>query len=446
MALSSAALAQTTINENTPRITGFFESSVQANDNYDLRKKSLGDAGIWTNTIGAGLVDSTPADRLELNARGSYRYANLPKISDERGFDDQRVGFNYERIGNDDTINAQASYTRNDLDFFNPLDDIDDDGTFDNTSSTGTREALRARLSLAINQEAPIGVDLNGYYNKIDFSGDHSDDLVDREDYGLNGEVGFRLSRTLRATVGGAYQYRYADEDRETDRTTRSANVGLDARLNERLSGYVRLGYSIVEIEDRSPDRSRDEEGIIGNIGFTADMPNGTFSGSFRSIVDENGERVTLSFGRSFALPRAEFSGNIGVSSSSDTPVRAVGSINYLQQMRDSRLRLTLGQSATTNSDSEDVVNTNGEITYQRDLTELSSFNIGLRGALSRYEDSDRRDDQRLNLTAQYNHALTRDWGYNVGYTHSYRQSRDVDGARSNAVFFTLRRDFQALK
>lgn len=441
VALAGPLASQTANTPATPKITAFIASSLEANDNYDLREDSLGNALLWNNSFGAALTDSTPSDRFSLDASGTYRFSDLPEVEDQQGLDNQQVGFSYDRLGEDDKVSAFARYLRNELEFFDPLDDLDEDGYFDDTSSQGYRESIRTGLDLSLNQNAPISLGLSVGYDQVMFHDTTDPDFVDRENYRVRGELGLRVTPTLQATMGASYRQSDSTDD---DVTSQGVNVGLNADFNEQTTGFFRIGYSKVESE--KVDGTDIEEGVTGSVGFRSRLPDGSVGASLGSSIDENGPRVTFSVDRNKRLGNGYFDGNLGVSTSDETPIRLVGKAAFSRETTNGRFNASFSQQASTDYDGEDVLNTFVSVGYQRELSRVSSVNLGAQGGLIRYENSDRVDSERLNLTAQYNRSLTRDWGYNVGYRHNFRSNDEVQDARSNSIFFTLRRDFAALR
>lgn len=441
-ALAPSSLAQTAEN-NGSVVTAFFESSLEANDNLNLRSDSLGNTLIWTNTAGAGMVLLDETDLFAMNVRGSYRFADLPAGENLNKFDDPRLNLRFNRNIGDDFLNFSASFRRVDQDFFNPLSDVDPDGSFDN-STDGTRESADVRLGASINNDGPIGFDLDGYYLVRKYTDTSDPDNNDRTIAGISGELAFRLNPILNATLGAEYDQRTYVKPSLEDRYRTTVDVGLNGYINQRATAFFRLGYS--EVDKSNDDTSEQENGVVGSIGTNIDTRTGAVRAIASSELTENGIRNTVTVGQLLELPLSTLDYEIGATNSEDTPIRGTGAITYTRQGQRSALEARLRQNAAVNDEGQNILNTLAGIGYRQDINRVSSFSVNLDAGLTRYEDGNRSDTERANFTASYNHALTRDWGFNAGYTHRWRSEDAEDDAQSNAVFFNLRRDWQALR
>lgn len=441
LVLTGLAIAQGTGERSLS--TAFFETRLEVNDNFDLRDDSLGTATIWTNTFGAAVQEATQTDLFRFSAQGSLRYADLPVVGDETVADDPRLALLFRREVDDNRIAFDASYRRVDLDFFDPLDAVNLDGTIDSDEGGGTREDLRANLAVALNQDGPLSFSLTAQVQEQNITG--SDDPDNDDQFTAIGrtQFGFRLSPILQATLGASYDVR--DSETGNDRERSSVDVGLNGRVNPRLTTTASIGLS--EVETTEPDGTEDREtGVIGNVGFAADVQDGTLSAEFGTTLDENGERYRFSIGRTLERPALQIDADIGVSTSEETQLRPVGNIAFLQALPRGTFAGSLSQLATTDEDGDNILVTNAQLTYRRNLTTLSSLDLSLRAGITRLDDDDGSDEDRANFTVRYNRALTRDWGLNAGYTHVIDQNQGEGYTNSNAVFLTLRRDWEALR
>jgi len=441
LVLSGLAIAQGTGDRSLS--TAFFETRLEVNDNFDLRDDSLGTATIWTNTFGAGLEEASRTDLFRSSAQGSVRYADLPVVGDEIDADDPRLSLLFRRQVDDNSVSFNASYRRVDLDFFDPLDTVNLDGTIDSDEGGGTREDLRAGFALALNQDGPLSFSLTADLQDRNVSDTDNPDVDDRFIAIGRTQFGFRLSPILQATIGAAYDVR--DSETGNDRERSSVDVGLNGRVNPRLAATASIGLS--EVETTEPDGTEDRvSGVIGSIGFAADVPDGTLSARFGTTLDENGERYRFSIGRTLERPALQLDANVGVSTSEDTQLRPVGDVSFSQALPRGALAGSLTQLATTDEDGDNILVTSGRLTFRRNLTTLSSLDLSLRAGITRFEDDDESDEDRANFTVRYNRALTRDWGLNAGYTHVIDQDQGEGYTNSNAVFLTLRRDWEAFR
>jgi hypothetical protein len=422
--------------------TAQIATELEFNDNYDLRPNSVGDSVIWNTNIGAGLRATTRVDRLAFDASGVVRVTDVPDSDTEAAADNPIVSLAYDRAVDDNALGFSIVGQRADIDFFDPLSDLDDDGNFDDTSGTGTRNSVRIGANVALNQDGPVSLSANARLSDISFEDATDPELVDRRDASIGAEVGFRLSPILRFTTGASVGREDTDDASETERNRWRADVGLVGQVNQRTTLVTRIGFSRVETNRIGGDET--EEGIVGDVQLVFDERRGQTSLSFSTSLDENGERYTLSYGKTVAWDNAELSASLGVSTNADTDARAVGSLDYQLTGRDTQLTLGLRQNATTDEDGRNVLNTNALARVERLLTRTTSVGLTVQGGLQRVDDDSDTSTERLNVTAQFNHALTDDWSASFGYRYRYRSDESNEEAYSNAVFIGVARTFQA--
>lgn len=442
---STAAVVAISVNAQESQrtvTTATISSNVELNDNYDLRSESLGDAVLWTTTIGAGMRSRTPVDELSFDVSGDARVADLPVTGSDTSLDNPTLTFAYGRTVDDSNVRVFGRAQQADVEFFDPLSDVDDDGTFDDTTGSGTRTSLRTGVDFEFNGDGPISLSGSGRLDDISFNDTTDPDLNDRRNARIGGEIGFRLSPILRLTTGASFSREDIDDSDETTRETRRADVGFVGNIDRRTSLRVRLGYSQVDTDRIRGNET--EEGVVGDVSVQIDEQRGATRLSFGSIIDENGSRYTLSYGKTVAWDNASLDATVGVTTNADTDLRAVGNISYRLTARDTQLTMALQQAASTDEDGRNVVNTGGSVLLERFLSRTATVGLSLDGGLTRVEGTDGVDSERLTASARYNHALTDDWSANVGYRYRYRQSENEDSASSNAVFFGVTRQFSA--
>lgn len=438
IATLSVSAQETARTVTTARIA----TELEFNDNYDLRDVTAGDALLWNTTIGAGLRATTPVDRLAFDASGVLRVADLPGTGTDSSADNPILSLAYNRVVDDSEVGFSVVGQRADIDFFDPLSDLDEDGNFDDTSGGGTRNSLRFGANFALNTDGPVSLTGFGRLNDISYEDTTDPDLEDRRNASLGAEVGFRLSPILRLTTGASVGREEFDDANETERNRWRGDVGIVGQINQRTTLTARIGYSRVETDRISGDET--EEGIVGDVQLVFDERRGQTSLGFSTTLDENGQRYTLSYGKSVAWDNAELSASLGVSTNEDTDARAVGSIDYQLTGRDTQLTLGLQQDATTDEDGRNVLNTNALVQVQQLLTRTSSVGLTVQGGLQRIDDDNDATTERLNVRAQYNHNLTEDWSANFGYRYRYSSNSINEEAQSNAVFVGLERTFRA--
>ncbi len=442
-ALAPASPAQTVDGGAGSVTTAFFESTLEGDTNYNLIEDSLGNALIWTNTIGAGLEQRTETDTFLIDVQGSYRYGNLPSRSDLNTFDDPRLDVLFSRELGEDYVVFTAALRRVSLDFFNPLRNVGPDGNFDN-STNGERESANVTFDMRINDDGPVIFALDGLYNVVRFTDTDDPDNNDRNIAAIGTELGFRVNPLLTATLGAQYEERVYENDSLDDRYRTTVDAGFDALINQRMTGYFRIGYSEVDVRGDGTDRQ--ENGLVGRIGFSAEMQDGVVRADASSELNEFGTRNRITAGRLIVFPSAQLDFNLGATNSGVTNTRPIGYIAYRRLLPRATLDARLQQQAAINDDSQNTLVTLLNLGYEREITRVSAFDFGIEAGLTRFENSDEADNRRGSVRAAYRRALTRDWDVDLGYRYQWRSTESVDNAQSNSVFLSLSREWSALR
>lgn len=442
MALPATAQDQT-VNEG-PNLTARLAFDLEVNDNFDLREDSVGTGVIGTATLGFGLQQETQTDSVNLTAQGSARGSDFPEIGTEFDLDDPRIGAAYTRTVDDTEVGLSLRFQSIDLAFFDPLSDVGDEGNFDGTRTEGRRTSLRAAANMALNQDGPVSFDLGLTASSIDFTDSNDPDDEDRNSVAGRAELGFDVSPTLRLTTGAQLRYeQYPERDEDEVRRVERADIGAIAQVNPVLDLIARIGYSRAENDARG--ETRDEEGVVGDLSFVVAEPRGETRGGVFSTLNENGTRTGVTVGKRVEFRNADLDGDIGLTLTDDNDVFAIGDITYSYALRASQISLSASQQFGVNEDGEDEVNTLGSVAFRQFVTERDSFDLALVAGLSRLADGDTTDEQqRVNFTARYNRAITRDWSVNFGYRGRFQDETDEGRATSNAVFVGVARDFAA--
>ena len=420
-------------------------SDIEYNDNLDLSQDERSGL-IWNNIFSYDLLSRTAVDTFSFDAQGNARVIDGENQDTEADADDVQTGFAFGREVDDTSLSFNARYRRNRLDLFDPLEDLDNDGTFDDTASAGLRESLRTGLDAALNTDGPISFLGSADYSRIRFSDVETadpDDFDDRERAEAEGELVFRVSPLVDLTTG----VRYGEdifESGDTDRRLLRADVGANLRVNPRVTARARLGFSEVDTVRRGVEER--ETGGVGSVDFVIDQPLGETRFGANVDLDENGQRFRVGVGRTFETDSTALDADIGLSSNEETDVNVVGSVAFTYAQRRSELGVSLRQAATVDDDGDNVLNTFAGVTFVQGLTRRSSVSLGLNGGLRRNLDEDDDRTERADFTAQYTQFLTPDWSWNAGYRGRYERDDDDDARTSNAVFVGVRRDFSSTR
>lgn len=424
--------------------SAFIASELEYNDNFDLRPDSAGDAYLWNNIVGADIERRTSIDTFIASAQGTLRFADLPVTGTETDADDGRLALAYDRVVEDSAIGADLRFQYVDVNFFDPLSDIDPNGNFDSTVGGGTRQSLRGGFNVDLNTNGPVTVSLVGRGNDVRFVDNTDPDNFDRQDVSLDAQVGFVVSQTLRYTTGAFYRYETRDDLEDTDIETVRADVGIVGDINPRARLTGRIGYS--EVETRRDSGNDTDSGVVGDLGVVITQQTGEVRGGVTQIVDENGTRTSVTVGAVRNWPNGTLDGDVGVSVSDDTDASLVGNVSYSYALPRTTFRASFRQVAAVDEDGNDVLNTFASVGLSQAVTNVSAINLNLSGGLQRSQDDSVTESERVNLSAAYVQTITRDWSWNLGYRYELQDDEGQERATANSVFVGLRRDFSTIR
>ncbi len=424
--------------------TASIVTGIEWNDNYNLDADSPGSVLIWDTVLAAGIERRTLVDTFVADAQGTIRVADAPLNGSTAQADNPILSFAYDRTVDDSALTFGARYQRADLDFFDPLSDIDPNGNFSNTSGGGYRESLRANVGLDLNSQGPVSFNflassyIANYYDTSDTSAN------DQVNNSTLADVGFQLTPTLQMLVGGAYNRQTFSNASDTERQTASGDIGFVAQLNERMDSSLRLGYSEVQTQRNTGNDT--QQGIVGSFNLVVQQQNGQIGGNASSTVDENGERYNASVFKIIDWTNASLDLSLGATVNRNTDVRPIGDIAYTYDMPRTALGFGLRQFATVDDNGNDTLNTFMSASVRHSITPVSAVSLVLGVGVVRYENDLRDDYNRVNFSAVYSRAVTTDWDFNFGYRGRLRDQENNPGAESNAVFVGLQRDFASIR
>lgn len=417
-----------------------FISSLEANDNYDLRSDSAGNALIWTNTIEYNQKYVTDVDSFDGTASGDLRFADLPVVGADNSLDNGTVRANYARRIDDNSFGFYVYFNDADIDYLDPLRSLDDSGGLDDLQGQGRRSLLNTRASLDLNEDGPISFSLQAGYRNTDYRDVTDDSLNDKTSYNVTAETGLDVATGYRVLFGGTYSG--YDEDDGDNNQRYEIYTGLRASPTPTGTFTARFGYSEINTEQNGVED--DYTGDVAQFSYTEDLPNGDVTLAFSSRLYETGRRNQISVGRSLALPTGSLSGSIGLSNNDNFDARPYAGLSYVVVRPTSRLAFGFNQNFDVDDDGNDVLNGSLNASYTQQVNPVSSFTLSALAAsrVQLDDDSADQDINRVTLTARYNHSITRDWQVSTGVTHRSRFEEDEGDSQSNAVFLNLTRTF----
>ncbi|WP_135502472.1 hypothetical protein [Roseovarius aestuariivivens] len=415
----------------------------ESTSNLGLDVPSNGTTSLATTSLGFNLTSRTSTQRLSLSARGVFREGDFPAGSDiSTGFADPRVSLRYARESYNAAFNFSGSFQQTDVDFARSLTDfVNEDGElelpedFEDLQGTGQRNRFSFSTSLDTGRDAPLGVTFSAGVSGTRYSNVSANSLTDttRTRLGVTTRLRFNPSTTGRVALKFD---RFDDDDAlNTQRDTYSINFGVSNTLANATVVDAELGY--VNIETRDTNGNETDAGVIGRIGVSRDLLNGSANASIATSRDQAGNRITLQGGRSFDLPSGSLSASLGLTSFEGDSPDVVGSLNWRHVLPSSTLSARINRRVSTNKDDEERIATSATFSFTQQINTVSSVALSADYGLS--EDTAASTSTSLTgVTISYNRALTEKWGYNVGVTHRLRDETGVGTADSTSVFFGL--------
>ncbi len=415
-------------------------STLGHDDNRALSPASLGSTSYLENRLSFGILSETAVSQLQFDILGILRWTDMPLLGSDTAFDGPEARLIYRHTGADSLMEVGASYQRVDLNFFNPLSQSDVQGA-DLVADQGEREYSTASIRLETGIGGPLGFTLGLDHRRYDYTDTTDADLYDNRTtrIALGGRAALSEVADLRLDLA---QIGYdAENARQTDRTTRSATLGLDYALSPVDRIEARLGYQKMETTE-TLSGTRGEEtrnGAIGSLLWRRDRPNGAVSLSFDHEIATSGERSTLRIGRQMALPSGWLNANIGYGRTEAGNEGPVAMIYWLQELPRGSVVASLDRQIVTNSNDLDTTSTTMRLDISHDITPLAQ--IALRANYVMWEVDGGEDIDRGTLRLAWNQQISEDWGISAGIEHRYRREEYESGAaNSNAVFLTIAR------
>lgn len=318
----------------------------------------------------------------------------------------------------------------------------EDTGAIIEYDGSGTRIVRRATAGVEGGIDMPLGYTLQADRSEVDYR-----NLSGATSYSpstftsLQGGLRADVSAMTRLRLNLLHS-RYQSEDREqTRRTTDTASVGIDQRIDAVTALSASVGRSQVKT-DRLIREDEDTSGLTFGLGLQRTDPLGFYRADYNRIMTENGKRDNVTIGRDRETPVGKFSGNLGLSNGESGGADWIGRLSYATNLPRDRLSASLTRAVQTDNDGDDVVVTriSGNITHM--FSTVNSLDFGVVASASQYQDSDKT---RVDATVAYQHRLTQDISLQAGVRLGLAQETDLEDADSQALFLNLTRSFEFL-
>ncbi|MCB4458562.1 hypothetical protein [Leisingera sp. McT4-56] len=437
----AGCLLPAAVQGNETEIAYGFSQSFESSDNLGLDPISLGSTTFASTGLTFGLLRETPLDRFGLTASGTLRAVNGPGA--ESGLDDQRLELSYDREGARSAFGINASYLQSDIEFLRPLEDFENDegeielpSDLDDLNGTGTRESYRTGFTLELGQDEPVGAAFSGEYLALRYSDTSNSSLSDNDRSNLDADLFLRFTPLVTGTLGAAYQVYDAEDEEQTRRETNTGYFGLNFEVSPILRLETQLGYTT--IDTREFGTVTQTQGPSGLLRLERDMPNGIVSAEIEQIVTEDGDIRNFLAGRSLDLPAGSFAVALGVADTDAGGSDFIGSLDWSQELASGAMSARLDRSLRFDEENGNTLRTALFFDYAHDINSVSA--IGLNAGYTISDKTGGKTDIG-DFTVSYRHALTRDWGLDLGYRYRLREELEEPRAQSHSVFFTMRRD-----
>ncbi len=417
------------------------KSTVRVDDNFKLKPGSPGTTTISDTALSFGLTSQGSAYDFSLLGTGVLRFADIPGRS-VSGFEDPTLRLRFVADSLNSRLTLTGRYRNVDREFLDPFQVEQEEqqlGTL--VADGGTLKETNAGLKYELGLNAPLGFVFDLSHADRDYSNVTSTQLFDNRTDKGKATVLMRISPVTTLNASTALTNYSADDLRQTDRTTTDYSLGLTQEVNPVLTLDASLGHTQVETDTLLGTTTT--SGLVGSLSLTKTLDNGTLFGTLGSSRNQNGERITLSFGRDLQLPTGNLRAVIGYTSADTGGSAVIGSVAYAKQLPDGTLSLSLNRTASTNSLDQEVVDTRVSAGYRHDINAISRLGINFNWGETK--DTGATGAQTIktsNLTASYDRDLTSDWTMSGGVTLRHRFETGVGNARSTALFLSLGRNF----
>lgn len=377
-------------------------AAAQSNRTLDINNPG-NSTEIFTD-LSFGISSETRTQALTFDLDGRLRTLDAPVgIFADQGLTAPSAALVYTLKGATARLNLSARYSETDLSDTSLVIDEDDTFTILTGDATRRRAVLEARHDWRQDTRARFGAFVR--YEDVSYRDGVATDVD-----------GSNLSDSQRLTFG----------------TSATLDLSTAAEL------AITLSYSVFEEDGVANDR---ETWSLGNT-LTLDRPLGDVTLRFDVTDIEEGSRLSATVGRTYETARATFSGDIGVAREVTGQTVLIGSAGINYPLPRGALSFGLSrQVASSNTQDEERLNTQVNFGYQHNLTPLSA--ISLEGIFAQVTDTSSDTTYRdATISATYTRTLTKNWNMDTGLRHRFSNDDGIGTARSNEVFFNLRREF----
>jgi hypothetical protein len=416
-----------------------FSTRVDANSNRALAAVSPGATFGISENLSFSVRTETRSQLLELFGGASVSLNTAPGGGTTTSANNPKLTLRYTRDAANANLMATADYWSGDV---ISTFDADPTAAVNLVVDTGTLVRSSATFVGNIGVNAPLGLTVNASVNWRNYSGTTDPSLFDETTTNLGATANLRISPTTQGSLT-VNQTNYVSTDPFS--TTYQA-MNYSARASHNLANGVTLNANIGYQDKRTTvsNVTTFALGLNGGVGINKALPNGSIFGDVQVDLSSGSPQTALTFGRVLDMPSGTLRASLTADMSAANGVRWSGSAAYTQQLSDGSLSVKFNQSLSTNYLSQDILNSNLTLGYQKALNSVAGLNMSLK--VSRSEDGGAGAAPtlgRATLSASYSRSLTPDWDISVGYSHQQSTSSVAATANSDSLFLTLTRDLQ---
>lgn len=406
---SFSAQAQETGQETggvllTFRLAERFETT----ENLGLDVPSQGRTNQATTNLSFGISSETQASRLAFDVAGVLRAAQGPGHSGtDFSFDGPKLALSYARSAANATLDLKARLSESDIEYLRPLEDfLDENGEIvlpedlADLTGTGTRRNSGLNAAVSWGNNAPVGFGLSAGFSALSYSNTTSPGLIDSRRTSLGASMRLDLSQVTKATIS----LKFSRFDDDVPLSKSRDTISLDTDLSH-------------------------------------DLATGKLTGKLSAARTEDGTQLGFNIGRIFDLPTGSLTTNLGLTRAASGGTNLTGSLGYRHVLPNGQISAQLRRGVQAGSDDTERLTTALSLGYSQSLSQISSLSLDLSYAESTVTATD-STVANTSFGATYSHALTEDWGLNLGYRQRIRDADGTGKADSSSVFLSLSRDF----
>lgn len=423
-------------------------SKFSADSNFTLSSANPGASYISDTKLTFGISSKTSAYDFSLIAGSTLRFADIPGRS-VSGLEDPTLKLRFVADSSNSRLTLTGGYRFVDREFLNPFQvEREEQALGLLVGNGGTLRDRSVGLKYEVGLNAPLGFTLDLSHSDKDYEGVVSSSVRDSTRDSVTGTVRFKLSpvATGRFVVGQTNQENLQATTNAliTDRTTTDYSVGVAYDINPVLNLDAQVGYT--DVETVRPSGTSSRSGVVGSIALTKSLPNGTVFGSLSSTRNQNGSRVSLTFGRDLQLPTGSLRAVIGTTKADTGNSSVIGSLSYTRQFATDTLTVSINRSASTNANDDEILDTRFGVGYSHPINNVSRLGLSFDWGQTKDTGATTASTVELtNLQATYSYDLTSDWSLSSGI--EWRKRVDTDplsptDADSTSLFVTLGRNF----